>query len=193
MQVQTTAEKFVVFAAAVDQALDVESQARESIKAAWRAMAVKANSVFGTDWIHVAMLSKRDPAISETASRKVAELKAANSETFKIIKEYASGIRNTVKEKVLARAEAGSNDRETWSRFLTNAVEDAGLTALYVPKDAKAPGTGSGTTSYDKVAEALRVLRNHLPQCEPQAVENLLGMWSDIEEAAIDDGILKEV
>lgn len=192
MQVQTTVEKLAAFAAIVDQALDVESQARESIKAAWRDMAVRANEVFGTDWIHLAMLSKRDKAIIETAKRKVAELKAENSETFKTTKEYASGIRNTVKEKVLARAEAGSNDREPWSRFLVYAVEDAGLTSVYVPKDAKAPGTGSGSTSYDKVAEALRVLRNHLSQCEPQAVENLLTMWPDIEEAAIEDGLLKE-
>jgi len=192
MQVQTTAEKFVVFAAAVDLALNTQSEAAASIKAAWRAMAKEANGLFGNEWIHVAMLSKRDPAIVETAKRKTADLKAANSETFKTTKEYAAGIKAMVVDNVKTRADDGGNPREQYSRFLVYAVEAAGLTALYVPKEAKGPGTGSGTTSYDKVAEALRVLRNHLPQCEPQAVSNVLEMWADIEEAAVSDGLLKE-
>jgi len=192
MQVQSTAEKFVVFAAAVDLALNTQSEAAASIKAAWRAMAKEANGLFGNEWIHVAMLSKRDPAIVETAKRKTADLKAANSETFKTTKEYAAGIKAMVVEKVKARADDGGNPREQYSRFLVYAVEEAGLTALYVPKEVKGPGTGSGTTSYDKVAEALRVLRNHLPQCEPQAVSNVLELWADIEEAAVSDGLLKE-
>ena len=192
MQVQTISEKLVVFGAIVDSTLDIQSEASASIKAAWREMAQKANSLFGNEWIHVAMLSKRDPAIVETAKRKTAEMKATNSETFKIIKESAAGIKTMVVEKVKARSDDGGNPREQYSRFLSYAVEDAGLTALYIPKEAKGPGTGSGTTSYDKVAEALRVLRNHLPQCEPQAVENVLEMWADIEEAAVSDGLLKE-
>ena len=192
MQVQTISEKLVVFGAIVDSTLDIQSEASASIKAAWREMAQKANSLFGNEWIHVAMLSKRDPAIVETAKRKTAEMKATNSETFKTIKESAAGIKTMVVEKVKARSDDGGNPREQFSRFLSYAVEAAGLTALYIPKEAKGPGTGSGTTSYDKVAEALRILRNHLPQCEPQAVENVLEMWADIEEAAVTDGLLKE-
>lgn len=194
MSVQTTAEKLVVFGAIVDSTLEIQADATASIKAAWRQMAEKAVSLglFGPDWIHIAMLSKRDEAIVATAKRKTAELKAANSEAYKTIKEYASGIKAAVVDRVKARSEDGGNPREQWSRFLAYAVEAAGLTDLYVPKEAKAPGTGSGTTSYDKVAEALRVLRNHLPQCEPQAVENVLEMWPDIEEAAVTDGLLKE-
>jgi len=194
MSVQTTAEKLVVFGAIVDSTLEIQADATASIKAAWRQMAEKAVSInlFGPDWVHVAMLSKRDEAITATAKRKVAELKAVNSETYKTIKEYASGIKAAVVDRVKARSEDGGNPREQWSRFLAYAVEAAGLTDVYVPKEAKAPGTGSGTTSYDKVAEALRVLRNHLPQCEPQAVENVLELWADIEEAAVTDGLLKE-
>lgn len=191
MQVQTTAEKFVVFAAAVDQALDVESQARESIKAQWRISAQQAVDLFGQEWIHYAMMSKRDPAIVQAAKREVESMKAENSERAKTYKEYAQGIKAAIVERVKARSESGGNPREQYSRFLAYCVEILCF-SQYMPREA-APGTGSGTTSYDKVAEALRVLRNHLPQCEPQAVENLLGMWSDIEEAAIDDGILKEV
>jgi hypothetical protein len=194
MSVQTTAEKLVVFGAIVDSTLEIQADATASIKAAWRQMAEKAVSLglFGPDWIHIAMLSKRDEAIVATAKRKTAELKAVNSETYKTIKEYASGIKAAVVDRVKVRSEDGGNPREQWSRFLAYAVEAAGLTDVYVPKEAKAPGTGSGTTSYDKVAEALRVLRNHLPQCEPQAVENVLELWADIEEAAVTDGLLKE-
>ena len=194
MSVQTTAEKLVVFGAIVDSTLEIQADATASIKAAWRQMAEKAVSLglFGPDWVHIAMLSKRDEAIAATAKRKTAELKAANSETYKTIKEYASGIKAAVVDRVKVRSEDGGNPREQWSRFLAYAVEAAGLTDVYVPKEAKAPGTGSGTTSYDKVAEALRVLRNHLPQCEPQAVENVLELWADIEEAAVTDGLLKE-
>jgi len=191
MQVQTTAEKFVVFAAAVDQALDVESQARESIKAQWRVSAQQAIDLFGHEWIHYAMMSKRDPTIVKEAKRAVDAMKAEDSERAKTYKEYAQGIKSAIVERVKARSESGGNPREQYSRFLAYCVDILGF-GRYVPREA-APGTGSGTTSFDKVAEALRVLRNHLPQCEPQAVENLLGMWSDIEEAAIDDGILKEV
>lgn len=192
MQVQTTNEKLVSFGAIVDATLDLQSEASAAIKAAWRDMSHKAIDLFGNEWIHIAMLSKRDEAIVATAKRKTAEMKAVNSETYKTIKEYASGIKAAVVDRVKARSEDGGNPREQWSRFLAYAVEAAGLTDVYVPKEAKAPGTGSGTTSYDKVAEALRVLRNHLPQCEPQAVENVLEMWADIEEAAVTDGLLKE-
>jgi len=190
MQVQTTVEKFAVFAAIVDQALDIESQARESIKAQWRASAHEAINLFGSEWIHYAMLSKRDPAIVKEAKRAVDFLKSENSEQAKTHKEYAQGIKAAIVERVKARSESGGNPREQYSRFLTYCVEILGLDR-YTPREA-APGTGSGTTSYDKVAEALRVLRNHLSQCEPQAVENLLTMWPDIEEAAIEDGLLKE-
>lgn len=192
MQVLTTNEKLVSFGAIVDNALDIQAEASASVKAAWREMAEKAITLFGNDWIHVAMLSKRDPAVVETAKRKTADMKATNSETFKTIKEYAAGIKSTVVDRVKARSDDGGNPREQYSRFLAYAVEAAGLSALYIPKEVKGPGTGSGTTSYDKVAEALRVLRNHLPQCEPHAVSNVLEMWADIEEAAVSDGLLKE-
>lgn len=192
MQVLTTNEKLVTFGAIVDNALDIQAEASASVKAAWREMAEKAITLFGNDWIHVAMLSKRDPAIVETAKRKTADLKSANAETFKTIKEYAAGIKSTVVDRVKVRSDDGGNPREQYSRFLSYAVEAAGLSVLYIPKEAKGPGTGSGTTSYDKVAEALRVLRNHLPQCEPHAVSNVLEMWVDIEEAAVSDGLLKE-
>jgi hypothetical protein len=190
MQVQTTADKLVIFGASVDSALDTQHEAQQMIKAQWRASAEKAIDLFGCDWLHFAMLSKRDVAIAKMAKAEVERLKAENAETAKTLKEYAQGIKAQVVERVKARSENGGNPREQYSRFLAYCVEVAGL-ARYEPRE-KAPGTGSGTTSYDKVAEALRVLRNHLPQCEPQAVENLLGVWEDIEQAALEDGILKE-
>ena len=57
MQVQTTAEKFVVFGAIVDSTLATQSEAAASIKAAWRAMAKEANGLFGNEWIHVPYLA----------------------------------------------------------------------------------------------------------------------------------------
>jgi len=190
--IQTLNEKLVVFGAMLDQALNAEAEAKAIIKARWKETAQGAIDTFGADWIHFAMLSKRDPAIAATAKRHVDSIKGSHAENAKTFREYASGIKATVKDKVEARADDKGNYREQYSRFLAYCVELSGLSSLYVPKDANAPGTGSGTTSYDKVAEALRVLRNHLSQCEPQAVENLLSMWPDIEEAAIDDGLLKE-
>jgi len=190
--IQTLNEKLVVFSAMLDEALNVEAEAKAAVKARWKETANKTNGLFGTDWIHFAMLSKRDPAIAATAKRHVDSLKAAHSENAKTMKESASGIKAMVKEKVEARADDKGNYREQYSRFLAYCVELSGLSDLYVPKEAKGPGTGSGTTSYDKVAEALRILRNHLSQCEPQAVENVLELWADIEQAAIDDGLLKE-
>ena len=191
MQVQTTAEKLVIFGASVDSALDTQHEAQQMIKAQWRASAEKAIDLFGCDWLHFAMLSKRDIAIAKMAKAEVERLKAENAETAKTLKEYAQGIKAQVVERVKARSENGGNPREQYSRFLAYCVEVAGLDYLYTPRE-KAPGTGGGTTSYDKVAEALRVLRNHLSQCEPQAVENLLALWVDIEQAALEDGILKE-
>ena len=190
MQVQTTADKLVIFGASVDSALDTQHEAQQMIKAQWRASAEKAIDLFGCDWIHFAMLSKRDVAIAKMAKAEVERLKAENAETAKTLKEYAQGIKAQVVERVKARSLTGGNPREQYSRFLAYCVEVTGM-ARYEPRE-KAPGTGGGTTSYDKVAEALRVLRNHLPQCEPQAVENLLGVWDDIEQAALEDGILKE-
>lgn len=192
MQVQTTNEKLAVFGSYIDIALDTEAEAKGMIKARWMDTAKQAISEFGAEWIHFAMLSKRDPAIAATAKRNVESLKASNAEQAKTFKEYASGIKTVVTEKVKARSDNGGNPREQVSRFLAYCVEVSGLTSVYVPKESKGPGTGSGTTSYDKVAEALRVLRNHLPQCEPQAVENVLILWPDIETAATDDGLLKE-
>ena len=192
MQVQTTNEKLAAFGSYVDLALDTEAEAKGMIKARWVETATQAVNEFGTEWIHFAMLSKRDPAIAATAKRNVDTMKATNAEQAKTFKEYASGIKTLVSEKVKARSDNGGNPREQISRFLAYCVEAAGLTSVYVPKESKGPGTGSGTTSYDKVAEALRVLRNHLSQCEPQAVENVLELWPDIEQAALDDGLLKE-
>jgi len=190
MQVQTTAEKLAIFGAAVDTVLNTEAEVQGLIKAQWRATAGKALELFGCDWIHYAMLSKRDPGVVKVAKAYVETIKGENSEYAKTTKEYASSIKQSVVERVKARSDEGGNPREQYSRFLAYCVEIAGLSE-YAPRD-KAPGTGSGTTSYDKVAEALRVLRNHLPQCEPQAVENLLALWVDIEQAALEDGVIKE-
>jgi hypothetical protein len=190
MQVQTTAEKLVIFGAAVDVALDTEAEAKGIVKAQWRAASGKAIELFSSDWIHYAMLSKRDPGVVKVAKAHVDAMKNDNSEYAKTMKEYASSIKQSVVERVKARSDTGGNPREQYSRVLAYCVEIAGLSE-YAPRD-KAPGTGGGTTSFDKVAEALRVLRNHLPQCEPQAVENLLALWVDIEQAGIDDGVIKE-
>ena len=192
MQVETTNEKLAVFGSYIDIALDTEKEANGMIKAGWFNGAEQAVNIFGSEWIHFAMLNKRDAAIVAIAKRHVESLKAGNAEQAKTFKEYASGIKSMVTEKVKARSDNGGNPREQLRRFLTYCIEIAKLTAIYVPGESKGPGTKAGTTSYDKVAEALRVLRNHLSQCEPQAVENVLTLWPDIEQAAIEDGLLKE-
>ena len=76
-----------------------------------------------------------------------------------------------------------SNPRKKLRDFLTYAKEVAGF--------QKATTTSGGSTHYDHVATACRSLRNHLLETESNSCLELKALWSAIEEAALNDGVLK--
>jgi hypothetical protein len=76
------------------------------------------------------------------------------------------------------------NPRKTWADFMLYAKEHAGLST-----EKKSKG---GTTHYDKVCEGLRMIRNHLPECEPGIFAELETVWAEMEEIAIRLEMLKE-
>jgi hypothetical protein len=140
----------------------------KSVYGKWRDAAGYAVSVFGADW-----LCTKDVAFMST--RNSDERKAANAR----LKE----LRNIVTGQ--AEARELSNPRKTWADFLKYAREEAGI----APKGDKGK---SGNTHYDKLCEGLRMVRNHLFECEPQVYVDLETAWAELEAAAVTAGLLKE-
>jgi hypothetical protein len=77
-----------------------------------------------------------------------------------------------------------SNPRKTWKDFCQYAREEAGIST--------ASKTGGGSTHYDKVCEGLRMIRNHLPECEPSVLAELETAWMALEAEAVSIGMLKD-
>lgn len=92
---------------------------------------------------------------------------------------YVSGLVKSEAEKV-----GHSNPRKKLRDFMQYAKEVAGF-------ETKA-STKGGSTHYDHVATAMRSLRNHLLEVDGSACQELKALWSAMEEAAINDGVLKE-
>ena len=92
---------------------------------------------------------------------------------------YISGLVKGEAEKV-----GHSNPRKKLRDFMQYAKELAGF-------EAKGSSKG-GSTHYDHVATALRSLRNHLLEVDGHACQELKALWPAIEEAALNDGVLKD-
>jgi len=85
--------------------------------------------------------------------------------------------------KTQAERAGHSNPRKKLRDFLGYAKEVAGFNT-----EKK---NGGGSTHYDHVATAMRSLRNHLLETEGNSCLELKNLWSAIEEAALNDGVLK--
>jgi hypothetical protein len=91
---------------------------------------------------------------------------------------YISGLIKGEAEKT-----GHSNPRKKLRDFMGYAKEIAGF---------ETKGAKGGSTHYDHVATALRSLRNHLLEVDGSACRELKELWPAIEEAALNDGVLKE-
>jgi hypothetical protein len=150
---------------------------------AWTEVASEIVKDFGEPVVLNMLLRKKDGR-EVTAKRKLDHLKAVNPDGHKSAKDDAKLIREMIVEK--SKARGVDNPRMNVSRVVDKAAEIIGM-----PKP-EATGSKGGTTSYDKVAEALRMLRNHLDQTEPGQCLELKDAWAEFEEAAINDGVLKD-
>ena len=133
----------------------------------WRETAEYAVGEFGMDWLRL-----KDRAYMSLLG---AVDKANAKERFKTL-------RNIVTSE--AEARGLSNPRKTWADFMQYAKEAAGISTAKKSK--------GGTTHYDKVCEALRTLRNHLPECEPNVFAEFETAWMEMEEIAVRLDMLKE-
>ena len=140
----------------------------KSVYGKWRDSANYAVSVFGMEWLR---------------TKDVAYMARFNSDEKKAFNARLKELRNIVTKQ--AEVRELSNPRKTWADFLKYAREEAGIE----PAGKKG---GSGNTHYDKVCEGLRMIRNHLFECEPQVFADLETAWADLEAAAISAGLLKE-
>ena len=172
--------RFSTLAAHVDGALDLA----ESMYGAWTEVASDIVKEFGEPVVFNMLLRKKDGR-EVTAKRKLDHLKTVDPDGHKAAKDDAKTIREIIVEK--SKARGVDNPRMNVSRVVDKAAEMIGMskpeTSLF--------GKG-GTTSYDKVAEALRMLRNHLNQTEPSQCLELKDAWAEFEEAAVNDGVLKD-
>ena len=174
--------KFQTLAARIDTALDIQ----QNVYGAWKEVASEAFKSGAPGWIFYGLLRKKDGR-EVTAARKIQSLKAENPEGAKEAKEDNSKIRTMIEEKVIARGNDKSTARQTIKRVLDDVAAMAGM-----PKPESTGNATGGRTHYDHVSEALRALRNHLNEVEPGQCLELQGLWSEIEEAAINDGVLKD-
>lgn len=149
------------FEAKVDNACEVAKTAY----GVWRETAGWAVDSFGPEWLRL---------------KDVAFMARFNSDERKAFNARAKELRNIV----TARAEARglSNPRKTWADFVQYAKEEAGISTAKKSK--------GGTTSLDKVCEALRMLRNHVN--EAGLSTDVMMAWGELESAAIVDGLIKE-
>jgi hypothetical protein len=131
------------------------------------------------------LLRKKDGR-EVTATRKLAHLKTVDPDGYKQAKDDAKAVREIIKEQAETRGLDKATPRQIISRVTEKAAEMIGM-----PKP-EATGSNGGSTSYDKVAEALRTLRNHLPQCEAEVFAEMETTWADLEEIAVRIGLLKE-
>jgi len=174
--------KFQTFAAKVDNALDLQSNSYGM----WKEAAVDAFQNGTPGWIFYALLKKKDGR-EVTAARKIQSLKVTDPDGAKAAKEDAKVLREMISTKVKAKLGESANDRQYVSRVFDDVAAMAGL-----PKPEKAGNSKGGSTHYDKVAEACRMLRNHLNEVEPGQCLEMIDAWGAFEEAAINDGVLKD-
>lgn len=149
------------FESKVDHACEVAKTAY----GVWRETAGWAVDSFGPEWLRL---------------KDVAFMARFNSDERKAFNARSKELRNIV----TARAEARglTNPRKTWADFVQYAKEEAGLSTAKKSK--------GGTTSLDKVCEALRMLRNHVN--EAGLSTDVMMAWGELESAAIVDGLIKE-
>lgn len=140
----------------------------KSVYGKWRDAAAYAVSVFSVEWLR---------------TKDVAYMSQFTSDERKAFNARLKELRNIVTGQ--AEARDLSNPRKTWADFLKYAREEAGIATT----DKK---SGSGNTHYDKLCEGLRMVRNHLFECEPQVFADLEVAWAELEAAAISAGLLKE-
>ena len=171
--------RFTTLAAHVEGALDLA----ESMYGAWTEVAADIVKDFGEPVVFNMLLRKKDGR-EVSAKRKLDHLKTVDPDGHKAAKDDAKTIREIIVEK--SKARGVDNPRMNVSRVVDKAAEMIGM-----PKPEATGGKG-GTTSYDKVAEALRMLRNHLDQTEPSQCLELKDAWAEFQEAAINDGVLKD-
>ena len=180
---------FEIFSAEVNKTFEAIDDAQEKIYGAWGNLAnlTVSDEVYGVDWIHYAMISKKG-SNGAMAKRMTGHLKTVDPEGAKAAKANAKTIRDFIKGKCEARGQADSF-RMTWSRFLEYCVAEAGISDKYVSGEAKAKGTESSRPHVEFVGDAIRMLKNHLEEAE--GCFELKDLWASIEEAAENDGILK--
>jgi hypothetical protein len=159
----STDADIVVFRNKVVEAIEVG----RTVYGLWRENAEFAVNKWGSDWLRL-----KDRAYMSLLG---AVDKANAKERFKTL-------RNIVTSE--AEARGAKNPRKTWADFMEYAKETAGLSTAKKSK--------GGTTHYDKVCEALRTLRNHLPECEPNVFAEFETAWMEIEEIAVRLDMLKE-
>lgn len=131
------------------------------------------------------LLRKKDGR-EAMATRKLAHLKTVDPDGYKQAKDDAKAVREIIKEQAESRGLDKATPRQIISRVTEKAAEMIGM-----PKP-ETTGSNGGSTSYDKVCEAMRTLRNHLPQCEVEIFAELETTWADLEEIAVRLGMLKE-
>ena len=168
----------------VSTALDVQI----SVYGMWNEVAadvVKLGEGAGDGVVLNLLLRKKDGR-EVTATRKLAHLKTVDPDGYKQAKDDAKAIREIIKEQAETRGLDKATPRQIISRVTEKAAEMIGM-----PKP-ETTGSNGGSTSYDKVAEALRTLRNHLPQCEVEIFAEMETTWADLEEIAVRIGLLKE-
>lgn len=153
---------FMTFATMVDGALEVQA----TVYGKWRESATFAVTSFGADWLRTKDVNFMSRLTKESKATVLANLKE---------------LRNIVTSRAEARNH--SNPRKVWADFTVYAKEAAGM-----PTGKKSKG---GTTSYDKVCEALRTLRNHMPECDHHEVSAIYDEWKDLDAVAEEAGILK--
>lgn len=149
------------FEAKVDNACEVAKTAY----GVWRETAGWAVDSFGSEWLRL---------------KDVAFMSRFNSDERKAFNARSKELRNIVTTR--AEARGLSNPRKTWADFVQYAKEQAGLSTAKKSK--------GGTTSLDKVCEALRMLRNHVN--EAGLSTDVMMAWGELESAAIVDGLIKE-
>ncbi len=153
---------FTTFATLVDGALEVQ----QTVYGKWRESAKFSIEQFGTQWL----MTKDSNAMAKLSKDEKASVLATQKE-----------LRNIVTTRAEARGH--SNPRKVWADFTEYAREAAGM-----PSKKKVKG---GKTSYDHVCEALRTLRNHMPECDNSEVSGIYDEWKALEESAEYCGLLK--
>jgi len=131
----------------------------------WRELGTWAVENFESNWLRLS---------------DVAYMARFSADEKKAFKARQKELRNIVTTK--AEARGLSNPRKTWADFVEYAKQAAGLSTAKKSK--------GGTTSFDKVCEALRMLRNHVNEAGVSA--DFMDAWGELESVALTDGLLKD-